>query len=137
MEERELTSKSTEIATESNMVQFHDVSFGTPTGQLLAKDLNFTVQSGRSMLIMGPSGCGKSSILRVLAGLWPIEKGTITKPMDGSVFFLPQIPYMVLGSLKDQFTYPRRLSSSDTDDMKELRELLRIVELERILDNLP
>jgi ABC-type uncharacterized transport system fused permease/ATPase subunit len=115
------------------MVQFHDVSFGTPTGQLLAKDLNFTVQSGRSMLIMGPSGCGKSSILRVLAGLWPIEKGTITKPMDGSVFFLPQIPYMVLGSLKDQFTYPRRLSSSDTDDMKELRELLRIVELERIL----
>ena len=60
------------------------------------------------MIVMGPSGSGKTSLLRVLGGLWPFEKGTIYKPDTigrNGIFFLPQRPYITLGTLKQQLIY--------------------------------
>jgi energy-coupling factor transporter ATP-binding protein EcfA2 len=77
------------------------------------------VYSGESLLIMGPSGAGKTSVLRTLAGLWQSGSGSIysygltglgdpgvVTGGSGGVLFLPQKPYMVLGSLRDQLLYP-------------------------------
>ena len=78
----------------------------------MVDDLSFTLGLKESLLITGHNGAGKSSIFRCLGGLWNIPCGTITKPGGGSkgllsgVFYVPQKPYQVLGTLADQLTYP-------------------------------
>ena len=73
-------------------------------GKELFNNLSFEVQPGRGIIIMGPSGSGKSSLLRVLAGLWPVELGTVTRPLR-STFFVPQRPYITEGTLRDQVSH--------------------------------
>lgn len=72
----------------------------------LIKNLNISLSPGESLLIMGPSGCGKSSLLRVIAGLWNRGEGVIQGPSQKEMFFLPQKPYMPLGTLRDQLLFP-------------------------------
>lgn len=62
--------------------------------------------AGDSLLILGPSGCGKSSLLRLLSGLWEQGRGTIRTPPVQQCFFLPQRPFMPLGSLREQLLFP-------------------------------
>lgn len=87
-------------------IQFNNVSIASPDGQLLVQRLSFDVPLGSSVLVTGPNGCGKSSIVRVLGDLWPMCAGTITKPPTEQMLFVPQRPYLVLGTLRDQLTYP-------------------------------
>jgi ABC-type uncharacterized transport system fused permease/ATPase subunit len=123
---------------EGDIIRFQNVSFYNPGCHLLVRDLSFTVNNGNSLIIMGPSGCGKSSILRVLAGIWPLHKGTIVRPERigrNGMLFLPQRPYMVLGSFRNQVTYPVVVETKDTKDEDfKLREILKMVELEAVLD---
>lgn len=82
----------------------------------LVSDLTFDVARGDSLLVMGPSGAGKTSILRAAAGLWSDGGGRITRVGGGDVFFVPQRPYVVLGSLRDQLLYPGWTSAPDGSD---------------------
>jgi ABC-type uncharacterized transport system fused permease/ATPase subunit len=85
-----------------------------PSGATLVRDLTLEVRPGESLLIMGPSGAGKTSLLRTVAGLWRSGGGEVVlrgRPMGrgegrGDVFFVPQRPYVVLGTLRDQLLYP-------------------------------
>jgi putative ATP-binding cassette transporter len=107
---------------------FRSVTIWTPKReQVLIKDLSFSMK-GRSLLITGPSGSGKSSIMRAIAGLWDAGSGTIIRPDLNGALFLPQRPYMVLGSLRSQLLYgaPRR-SLID-------RELIAILERVRLTE---
>lgn len=74
--------------------------------RLLCENLSFALSPGQSLLIVGPSGAGKSSILRAIAGLWSAGHGTIHAPAHEDIFFLPQSPYMPLGTLRQQLCFP-------------------------------
>jgi ABC-type uncharacterized transport system fused permease/ATPase subunit len=129
-----------------NAIAFEDADIRTPTGHLLVKDLSFEVtDQNDSLLLTGHNGAGKSSIFRCLAGIWKIEKGEITKPMrqgsdnattslSGDVFYLPQKPYNVIGTLIDQLTYPQSASESKQLSREYVKQILSTVELGYLAD---
>ena len=73
---------------------------------LLLRELDLAVPPGQGLLISGPSGSGKSSLLRVIAGLWTTGSGQVLRPAAPDMLFLPQQPYLPLGSLRAQLLYP-------------------------------
>lgn len=96
-------------------IDFNGVDIVSPEGKLLVTNLNFKVPSGVNVMVTGPNGAGKSSLFRVIGELWPLHCGVLTKPMKEDILFVPQKPYLVLGTLRDQIIYPHTV-----DDMKRL-----------------
>ncbi|XP_054727793.1 ATP-binding cassette sub-family D member 3 [Anastrepha obliqua] len=119
-----------------NIIRFEKVPLVTPNGDVLVKELTFEVKSGMNVLVCGPNGCGKSSLFRILGELWPTWGGKLTKPPRGKLFYIPQRPYMTLGSLRDQIIYPHtrdemlRSGKSDEDLMKYL-DIVQLTYLEQ------
>lgn len=112
----------------SDVIKFEDVSIVTPANVLLAKHLNFNIEHQRNTTITGPNGCGKSSLFRTLGELWPLKRGTIHKPGGSSglfkeIFYLPQKPYNVIGSLRDQIIYPDQKPRKTDEELQELLSL--------------
>ncbi|MEM9449857.1 MAG: ABC transporter ATP-binding protein/permease [Cyanobacteria bacterium P01_E01_bin.6] len=104
-------------STISQHIGSQNLTLFTPNNeQKLIENLSFEMQSGEQLLIVGPSGCGKSSLMRAIAGLWTNGEGTITCPDVSEILFLPQRPYMLLGTLREQVVYPNiRATVSDED----------------------
>ncbi|NEP43625.1 MAG: ATP-binding cassette domain-containing protein, partial [Okeania sp. SIO2H7] len=93
---------------EDSRLSLQHLTLQTPNYQrTLVKNVSIELQPGEGLLIVGVSGSGKSSILRAIAGLWNSGTGTIYRPKLEEILFLPQHPYMILGSLRDQLLYPR------------------------------
>ncbi|XP_026057280.1 ATP-binding cassette sub-family D member 3-like isoform X2 [Carassius auratus] len=124
------------IINVDNIIKFDHTPLATPNGDILIRDLCFEVKSGANVLVCGPNGCGKSSLFRVLGELWPLFGGSLTKPERGKLFYVPQRPYMTIGSLRDQVIYPdthedqRKKGISD----QVLKEYLDNVQLGHILE---
>src|ERR1044071_3517600 len=88
------------------------LTLGLPNGQALLADASFTLPRGRSTLITGVSGSGKSTLFRALAGIWPFGKGQVRVPAGARVLFLPQKPYIPIGTLRDAVKYPDEQSTA-------------------------
>lgn len=125
-----------EIINTDNIIKFDHVPLATPNGDILIRDLNFEVRSGANVLICGPNGCGKSSLFRVLGELWPLFGGRLTKPERGKLFYVPQRPYMTLGTLRDQVIYPDGKEDQKKKGISDLvlKEYLDNVQLSHILE---
>lgn len=124
---KQLAGCSTIESKEASRLALANVTLQTPNyQQTLLRDATAEVPPGRGMLIVGPSGAGKSSLLRAIAGLWGAGEGQIFRPALNEMFFLPQRPYMVLGSLRQQLLYPNMKREASDD---ELRAMLANVNL--------
>ena len=86
-------------------VVLEDVSLFLPSGKPLMEHAQLRLRPGESIVITGASGAGKSTLFRALAGIWPYGSGAITLPA-GECLFLPQRPYLPLGTLRRAATYP-------------------------------
>ena len=106
-EQRLATESPQQLEEDSRQVRLDKLTVRTPdASQTLVRDLSFDLGLKQGLIIMGASGTGKSSVLRTIAGLWPAGGGALERPALRDLMFLPQRPYMVPGSLRDQFLYP-------------------------------
>jgi putative ATP-binding cassette transporter len=87
-------------------LRFHDLQIAHVDGAIVIHDANTHIAKGEKVLIVGPSGSGKSTLFRAIAGIWPWGSGEITLPERSRMMFMPQRPYLPLGTLRAALSYP-------------------------------
>lgn len=110
------------------------LTLGLPNGQALLADATFTLPRGRSTLITGASGSGKSTLFRALAGIWPFGKGQVRVPAGARVLFLPQKPYIPIGTLRDAVKYPDEESKATDAEIVSALEAVKLGHLAGRMD---
>ncbi len=115
------------VFVSNSHLAIENLTVQTPNhARTLVKDLSMSIDPGAGVMIVGASGCGKSSLLRAIAGLWRSGSGRVIRPDAKQMLFLPQRPYMLLGSLRSQLLYPQQdMEIADT----ALQHLLERVNL--------
>jgi putative ATP-binding cassette transporter len=92
------------------------LTLALPDGTPLLSDAALHLTPGRATVITGRSGVGKSTLFRALAGIWPLGRGRIARP-EGKTLFLPQRPYIPLGTLRRAVLYPAPADSQPTETL--------------------
>jgi putative ATP-binding cassette transporter len=105
-----------------------------PDGRLLMANINLSFVRGETVLLGGASGSGKSTLIRAIAGIWPFGRGEIRLPRDARVLFLPQRPYLPIGTLRDVVSYPAPSGGVDDGALREALEAVGLPELADRLD---
>ena len=127
-----MSARPIEIERGGSGVAVETLDLNLPDGQPLRQDIALAASPAKPLLIAGPSGVGKSTLLRAIAGLWPFGRGRV-RVGDGSALFLPQRPYLPLGTLGDALVYPRAATELPR---QSLAEALRAVGLPQLIDRL-
>jgi putative ATP-binding cassette transporter len=105
----------------SDAIVATDMDVTLPDESAVLQNVSFRLEPGTNVLIKGVSGSGKSTLLRALAGIWPYVKGTLEIPEESKLMFIPQRPYLPLGTLKESLLYPGTESRTD-EELKQLME---------------
>jgi putative ATP-binding cassette transporter len=118
---------------ESGALGIERLELALPQGRPLLAPTTVEFKRGEHVLVTGPSGAGKSTLFRALAGIWPYWKGRIALPRGARLLFLPQKPYLPIGTLRHAVCYP-----GDEEGMADgaVREALGAVGLERLAGEL-
>jgi putative ATP-binding cassette transporter len=121
-----------EIVRGGTGVEVESLDLNLPDGRPLRRNIALAATPDKPLLMTGASGAGKSTLLRAIAGLWPFGRGRI-RVADGRALFLPQRPYLPLGTLADALVYPRAAAELSR---ASLGEALRAVGLAQLVDRL-
>ena len=122
---RIIKDDNSQLAITNNSIIIKDADLYPPgSKKKIVQDLSININQNDSLLVVGPSGCGKTSLLRMISGLWKPIKGNIHRPKPGDLLFIPQKPYMILGSLREQLCYPTDQNKFSDD---QLRSVLKAV----------
>jgi putative ATP-binding cassette transporter len=121
---------SAEVGDVQGTIQVIHADLVPPRSErLLIHDISLEVAANQRLLVVGPSGCGKTSFLRLVSGLWPPAAGSIRRPPLAELLFIPQKPYMILGSLREQLCYPLQPERFSADHLRNVLEEVRLPEL--------
>jgi putative ATP-binding cassette transporter len=112
---------------------FEGVRILLPDGHIVIDDATVSITPGERVLIVGDTGRGKSTLFRAVAGLWPWGSGTILTPPPGEMAFLPQRPYLPLGTLRNALSYP---SAADAFPEADIRKALERCDLGSLIAKL-
>lgn len=121
------------------LVRFDSLTVEAPDGRVLLRNLSLAIRPKCNLFVTGPNGCGKTSLFRVLAGLWVPASGSVMVPKttkSGGIFYLPQRPYLVCGSLRDQVLYPKLEPSYTPEEDAKVAECLQHVGLGKFTEDL-
>jgi putative ATP-binding cassette transporter len=121
------------VETPRDRLVLEGVEVALPNGLILVEKVDLTLAHGDRVVIQGPSGSGKTTLFRVLAGLWPFGKGRIEVPAGAKVLFLPQKPYLPIGTLREAIAYPDK---PEAHDALEIGEVLTACKLPHLADRL-
>jgi len=103
----ELESRITYVEGEAGTITIDDLEIVSPAGSDMLKETKVVIKAGERVLIVGAPGTGKTLLFRALAGLWPWGAGTISRPKNEEMLYLPTgTPYLPRGSLKEVLSYP-------------------------------
>lgn len=116
------------VQESDDVIALNDVDIVTPTGVCLAQGIDLNISRGHSLMVTGHNATGKSSLFRVLSGLWPLQKGSLSAPRD-QIQLVPQRVYSVSGTLADQITYPKHIDKRSEEDEAKLVAALDYVAL--------
>lgn len=122
------------IRDPDGQLAFDGVSVLLSDGRVVIADATVEISSGERVLIVGESGAGKSTLFRAVAGLWPWGSGTIRLPDSDSMMFMPQRPYLPLGTMRAAITYPDPPSAFDGARVETVLKRLGLAELLPMLD---
>jgi ABC-type uncharacterized transport system, permease and ATPase components len=103
-----------EVANDNKIIM-ENLEVGLPNGRVILNNVNVTLNPGTNVLIKGLSGSGKSTLLRAIAGIWPYVRGKIILPLRDDIMFIPQKPYLPLGTLREAVLYPGTQSRDNTE----------------------
>jgi putative ATP-binding cassette transporter len=123
-----------EHAESANGIAVEGVDLHLPDGQPLLQGAQAHIASGESVLLTGPSGAGKSTLFRAVAGIWPFGRGRIIVPPDARILFLPQKPYLPLGTLREVVSYPTPPATVLDSTLREALEAVGLPKLGERLD---
>jgi putative ATP-binding cassette transporter len=115
-------------------MRIENLSIAQRNGKLLIADAQVEIEPGEKVLLKGESGSGKSTLIRAMAGLWPWGSGRILRPAHADIAFMPQRPYIPLGTLRHALLYPSATHFPD-DDVR-IREALRKTGLVHLVEKL-
>lgn len=117
----------------ADVVEADNMQINLPDGKPLLENISFTLHQGHNVLIKGVSGSGKSTLLRAISGIWPFVDGKIFLPERDKLMFIPQKPYLPLGTLRAALNYPGNKPIDDTE-LIYLMDLCQIGYLKDKLD---
>jgi putative ATP-binding cassette transporter len=118
---------------DTEAVTLKDVEVALPNGAVLLSHVDLRLVRGSAVVLQGPSGSGKTTLFRVIAGIWPFGRGRIRLPRDARMLFLPQRPYLPLGTLREVLSYP---DMPDRHDDRAFAETLAACSLPHLTERL-
>ncbi len=121
------------VAGSPGAMRLIDVDLVLPEGRSVLHGVEGTVATSDRIAVLGAAGVGKTVLFRALAGIWPFGAGRIEMPSDARPVFLPQRPYVPLGTFREAVSYP---AAAGTFPDEQIREALQGLGLERFADRL-
>jgi putative ATP-binding cassette transporter len=130
----EEASRIERIERADGAVVIEDLNVFLVNGRAVLDADRIEVKPGEHLLIVGEHGAGKSTLFRALAGLWPWGRGRLELPARAELMFMPQRPYLPLGSLRTAIAYPGRQGGFEDEAIRKALERVELGHLIPMLD---